>query len=262
MDESTTGRVRFGYDRGMRLSTIILWLLVAGVAAGVAILLFDLATGYAVASLYAVAPSCFIFAGCCIPAAACAHVRDRGKLRPLMMSGIVAAVLAFAVWLLAMMAEADGSAAVAVTARFAAIPSVWSVMVMAIGLLSLARCTALWVRILRVGSCVAILLLGAQILAWVWLSPVVARSPGWRTEDRFHETMYRIFGVLAILSACGALVTFIAARARQLSGDETVPDEERLPFQLVCPRCGEEQVLRTAGDACARCGLRVKVTLP
>jgi hypothetical protein len=241
----------------MRLSTVFLWAMVAALLSAVGVLLFDVATQWSVVVLQGIWPLLFYVAGHMMPAAACAWVRERGRLRGLMLSGIIASLVSLVLVLLAAfdllypfpyeLLPMFGSTAI------------WAASMMFIGLLSVHPFPPGPGQVVRVVSIFIVAVLTAQSLVWVWLAIALEPVMSWQASEDFHEGMAQIAGVLGVLGGCGASATYIMARSRKLSGAAgTIPRERRV-FSITCPRCGAPGTLNTGGDACAGCGLRITV---
>jgi hypothetical protein len=93
----------------------------------------------------------------------------------------------------------------------------------------------------------------AVILIW-WLDDL----------DRIidEEVLARAMGVLAIIAACGTVITPILLKmqtVRHTVGAGAVP--LNIDVTIVCPRCHSDQRLKTGERSCTKCGLRIKIEL-
>jgi hypothetical protein len=71
-----------------------------------------------------------------------------------------------------------------------------------------------------------------------------------------HPVAQRLAAALALVVIAGLLINLFGGRLRQLLGGQGPS------VTLLCPRCQRRQSLRSGGDACAGCGLRIKVYVP
>jgi len=100
--------------------------------------------------------------------------------------------------------------------------------------------------------------IGAALVAWslalLWDWVDLGYGGAWR------DWWERMTGVLAILVACGTVVTPILALIEKLQRKASV---ESLPMKvwvtLTCPRCKTQQQMRTGPAKCANCGLRITI---
>jgi len=246
----------------MRLSSALLWLFVLSLGGGLLTVMFHQTVGFRVANFTNVWLGCFILAGGAAAAWACAVVYERGRARWLMLSGMAACIAAAILWTLTVAAANTGAGDSMRFARLAALPSTFAAGTMLAGLLLLPRFTAIGPRLIRVAAVAGVFALGAHMIAWIWLRPIMGSPmPSNRVFYRssFDGTMYDILMIIAIVTAAACMVTYILARTREATGEE-VPDHERRAFSIACPRCGSWQNLRTEGDACHACGLKIRVS--
>jgi hypothetical protein len=123
------------------------------------------------------------------------------------------------------------------------------------GLVSLARFGAPWPRLVQRATLGVTALLGAFILVLVWWGEAMMRARLLGDDD-----IWRILGVLGILSACGTVVTPILYKMQSLRGGpsgESVP--LRLRLRLVCPRCAASIELPGGPAKCTACGLHIAI---
>jgi hypothetical protein len=95
----------------------------------------------------------------------------------------------------------------------------------------------------------------AGVLVWIFAMQSLTGS-GMRDEGQWT---YRIFGAVGVMAVYCVIVLVICMWMERGIGG-VVRDRVRLTFGVTCPRCGMEQSMRTHGDACSGCGLRVAVT--
>jgi hypothetical protein len=240
----------------MRLSTILRLTLAGSLLLGLVMWVSAMtvpALGFR-ASLVVGGP--FVVAGLSLPALVCALTLERGRLRGLMISGMAAAAIAAASWIMLMWFVADrfgrsGDEWAKVNGIFSA----WAVYCMVVGGLFMYR-TELAGAILARG----ITLGAASLLVFLTMMMILfADSMGHRSG----EEMAKLLGILGIITIFGLLLTMILARLKQLTTGE-MGDEEivRMDLRIWCPRCQTEQAMQTGGGTCQACGLAIKVTVP
>lgn len=103
-----------------------------------------------------------------------------------------------------------------------------------------------WIRRGTIGSAFAT---ASLIILATWI--------GWSSWSVIE--LGRLVGASSIVTACGTIAVAVL-RGLQIrsSGLVDVPMRE---LDLACPRCSRQQRLKTGGDDCAQCGLRIHVTL-
>ncbi|MGI9013198.1 MAG: hypothetical protein ACR2GY_03005 [Phycisphaerales bacterium] len=252
----------------VRLSTLLLWVFVAALSGATVLSMMDAFSMLPYQSrqlLITLGPALWIATVCALLAALCALARERGRAPWLMLSGIIACGAALLTWLGILLLEQpvirDDQLNVMLTV--VTIASAWGGACAAIGVLLLPRFAPGPSNIVRMGTIVMVILLAVQIMLWVGLQPNVDsydyNSANWVRSYNFNEGMAQLFGVLMVLFCGGCVTVFVLAQMRRLSGEEIVADEDRMSFHATCPRCRLRSELRSHGDSCRSCGLRIKV---
>ena len=114
------------------------------------------------------------------------------------------------------------------------------------GLLSMLPLRRSAFAAVRIATIVCAIVLGILGTAVMW-------------SENLDNTFERIIGVMAILAACGTVVTPILARIEHLRpAPETLPS--RIEVRVFCPRCGSaQQIVANRDGGCASCGLRLRI---
>jgi hypothetical protein len=188
-----------------------------------------------------------------VTALTCAVVRRRGRLPTLMMTGLVASLLAAIGWVL-------------ITTTFPFLTysllhwmqslwpvSVWAVMCAFVGGLYRKRARSVVGASLKGIMAVLGMLLALMLVIPFWWPRLISE----RSTDYL-----RILGVVGVLVVCSALIGAIVAALPRLRGAQRKADQERLALSITCPRCNSSQPFRTGGDHCAVCSLRITVLVP
>jgi Zn finger protein HypA/HybF involved in hydrogenase expression len=186
----------------------------------------------------------------------CTVVLERQRAVVFMWAGLGSATVAMLIWLMLIWFHRPMSWYVEETvARIAGTFTIGGVLAAQSGLLSLPRFDnrhADAVRRVTIGVTMFLAVYGV-ILIW-WLDDLA------RISDA--ETLARAMGVLAIIAACGTVVTPILLKmqnVRHTGGVGAVP--LNIDVTIVCPRCHSDQRLRTGERSCTKCGLRIKIEL-
>lgn len=241
----------------MRISTVCKWTL--GLSALTVILLWF---GITVPGMYfRGAEMIAAVAGILIPfslmALCCAATLEAGRVRALMFSGIVAAALAAAGWMVTAWLDMSGTwwQAVEFAAGLSGTLATWSGFCMVLALVMRYRASNVPARIARVGTIIIGAVLTVAIFASIWAFDAL-----WRDED----AAMRFFVGLSTLCGTGVLLSIVLARLRHFTGDRDELEESapRIDFTLWCPRCESRQAFQTGGGSCRSCGLGIKVTPP
>jgi hypothetical protein len=182
----------------------------------------------------------------------CAVPLERRMLTPLMWAGVASAWSAVVVWLIIIWFERRMHwSSMERIAQTGGTFTVIACLAALVGLLSLPRFDQRppsGVRWATVGASVALAL---QIVCMIWWFDWIDRY----IDD---EILVRGMGVLAILVACGSVVTPILwkvqAMRRAASADST---PRAVKIALECPRCHTKQAIATGPSRCGQCGLRI-----
>lgn len=187
-----------------------------------------------------------------LPALACAIVMGRKTLVWFMWSGIVATLVALFLWLLIVWVDFWRYTNSYDWAKFiakAATPcTIIAGLAMQTGLLMLMRMQRTGFAAVRIATIVCASLLGGLVWLIVW------------TESFDSEAVGKTIAVLAILAACGTVVSPVLALIDMLQrrgGRESIPS--RVQIALTCPRCQHQQMLPAGSARCAKCGLRIDI---
>ena len=193
-----------------------------------------------------------LFASFSLIALISASVMERVQLVWLMRTGIAAAVAALIVWLALVWFDPVTRPRVELALlRLAGSLSIASVLAPQCGLLLLARLDNPWTRRVRWTTVAISIALAAYGVGLIWLFDVLVNVID-------EESLVRWLGVLAILAACGTVITPILWKVQTVRhGDGTVPAVQQV--KLFCPLCSKQQILPTGPARCAACGLRIRV---
>ena len=197
-----------------------------------------------------------LFAAFSLVALMCATVLERRHAIVYMWVGLGFAVAALLVWLSLIWFDALISwSTEQVMVRTAGTFTVLGLLAAQCGLLSLPRFEERRVDIVRWTTISVSVLMAGYIVILIWWFDQLDRV----IDD---DILVKGLGVLAILSACGTVVTPILWKMQAVRRSGRV---ESIPFQtkvrVVCPRCQHEQALMTGPGRCATCGLRITITV-
>lgn len=200
-----------------------------------------------------------LLAGLSLVAAGCMAAWSRGRMRRWMLSGMISCALAMVcwtpgLWILVMQGQGLTDWLIIACAL-----SCWSVVMMCAGLLYIPRFTLIWLRLLRLCTLMAVVLLAALVVAGSIVIPALQLVGVGLAESAATENLMRAFGVLVILVSVGFLFIWLMARMPTLSGRDSADDQAAMRFSCACPRCNAACELQTGGDACRACGLNVRV---
>jgi hypothetical protein len=195
-----------------------------------------------------------ILAGHATMAVAMVVVLQRGRLRRLMVSGLVTTVIALIAWIDLVWAggvgpDGDWSLRVAVTL------SAVAGMCMIVGV---QRCQPSGSRPTRWLGYVTLLFSAALLLVLLYLVWVVGLEQAY---GRSWGVLARSVPALAMLIMMGMLANVVLVRLGDL-GIVFGAAPAGPPATIICPRCGRRQVIRLGGDRCGICSLRVRIRLP
>jgi hypothetical protein len=244
----------------MALSRAFLWMAIGSLAGLVALWLVLAFSPVWVSGAERIMIALGIAVAYGVGGSACAAGRQRGKHARLMMSGIIAGGLAATGWMAALIVYdlTDQFPARVLWALLA--PSGWLVLMMYLAALSGANVRRRWVVwTMRAAMLVASLLVASTVLFVGLYVEFEQRDVRYGLRREVAELGWKIGGVLGVLTSLSMLIVALAALLPRLEHEGT-PESERLRVRLTCPRCGTGQTIRSDGDACARCRLRIKVT--
>lgn len=195
-----------------------------------------------------------IFGGFSLVAMLCAVVLEKRRAVPFMWLGVVSAALAFVAWVVLVWYERSMSYDAQVrVARIGGTFTTISILCAQSGLLGLLRFDHPAARFARRATVAVSIVLAACLLVLIWFFEQIMRM----MDD---EIVGRALGVLAILTACGTVVSPILWKVqsirRSVSG-ESIPSRVRI--EMTCPRCHERQTLPAGRRRCASCGLRIVI---
>ncbi len=179
-----------------------------------------------------------------ITALACAIVLGKHRLVPVMWGGIAASGLARGTWLLLLWLDPIDEDPLFKSGATFTIAALW---VAHLGLLSLPRLDHPRARIIR----------------WVTISLATALAVFFDIVvlgEVWEDWAGRLVGVLAILTACGTVVTPTLALIEYLGrrgSSETMPGH--VVVSLTCPRCRTAQQVHLGPSKCEACGLRINL---
>ena len=184
----------------------------------------------------------------------CATVLEKRRLVHLMWTGIGASGAALLGWLVLIWFDrALAGRQEFNVARTAGTFTVLAVFIAECGLLSLPRFDRPAANRVRWTTVGVSILFAVTILNLIWLFEWIERVID-------EEIVVRGMGVLAILTACGTVVTPILWKmeaVRRAGSVESISLKVRV--QITCPRCQTPQELMTGPGRCRACGLRIKV---
>jgi hypothetical protein len=254
----------------MRLSRALMWLLLPLLLLAIAGPIVDVFTPLMVPSLQPLAASAWVGVGMTLVALVCATTLEHGKLRRLMISGLIAAAIAQLIWTGALWVNSSSEQTWYVVSAFATPLTGWAVLTALLGMLMRSRLDSSIARGWRMIAVVLVSLLALHAVLAITFYPLVGArqiqlprvAAPMYTRDRadYVEGAMRLGGALAILLGWAAMGLAFSIALPKLRGDAPAPEAAPRPFQATCPRCEAQQELQTSGDACRSCGLRIKVT--
>jgi hypothetical protein len=193
-----------------------------------------------------------VFGAFSLVALMCATVMERRRLVPLMWVGINCAAAAGLVWLVMIWFERSiGYKVEEKLAQTGGSFTVASVLIAQCGLLSLPRFDHHHANTVRTVTISVSALFGAYVLALIWWFDHIERL----IDD---DALLRGLGVLAILTACGTVITPILWKVqsvRRVATSESIP--LKVKVQVTCPRCHTSQHMSAGPAKCSQCGLRI-----
>ena len=197
-----------------------------------------------------------LFAAFSIVALMCAVVLERQRAVTLMWAGLGSATVGMLIWLVLIWFHRPMSWQVEETvARTAGTFTIGGVLAAQSGLLSLPRFDNRRIDSVRRGTIGVSVFLAVYgvILIW-WLEDLA-----WIIDE---DILARAVGVLAIIAACGTVVTPLFWKmqsVRHAGGAGAVP--LNIDVTIVCPRCHSDQCLKTGERSCTNCGLRITIEI-
>ena len=195
-----------------------------------------------------------------MPVAWCAKAFDEGRLRRLMGLGVALGAIAGLAWMALTMVLADRRdvSLYSITVILGAWTTAGAAAIGFMGLMIRQRQDLLIGRIVRlVAIALVALALGQGALA---ATAMELDWPAWDGPPP-NEPDAAVPIKVAIASgvlAGGAVIASLVLAALS-HGTGPAPARPRFEFGIRCPRCGRAQRLRSGGDACAACGLRITV---
>ena len=234
------------------LSRILGFVLAGSVLAAIVLAVIDFSVPYLIPGGYLLMAAACIVAGLAIPALGCAVAFELGRARIWMMSGLLASALAAVLWI-AMIWMGSFALILAVP------PTCWAGLMLLVALTLRQRLRSAWAIWLRRLTIFIGLLLAVHLCVSICVFPIVDERASGQASDRFADISTRSGGVLGILTAISYLVFMGTTGFSQLTGDGTEPIGEFV-MRAACPRCGTRIEVRSGGDQCSACGLKIKVS--
>jgi len=194
-----------------------------------------------------------------IAALSCATAMERGRARPWMISGLLSCLVGALGWFaLIRLRPMSGSEDWFYPFVLLIPPTCWAGLMMLTAWLVLPRVSSWWLRWIRALAVGVAVLFAAHVCVAICAYLVMADGMTWEDQERYYELSMRSGAVLAILTAVGLLAVHVPARFGELMEDEASSPGE-YTMRLICPRCGGVSQIRSGGDACAHCGLKITV---
>ncbi len=106
----------------------------------------------------------------------------------------------------------------------------------------------------------AVVLYAASL--FVLAGPPVARmvhADSRQSVRKVSQAGTRTFAIVSIATGVSLFLTLLASRMHTINSEE-IPEEIRLRFTAMCPRCHSTHAMRTHGDHCGVCGFEIRVT--
>lgn len=238
----------------MRLRTTFLWSMIGSLSLAallgiVALLLPDL-----IGKDEQILLSTLLFAIYSLLALCCAIVAEKRRLTVLMWISIASSVISLLIWLVLIWFDSTwGWRTEEKIAKIAGTFTTLAVVIALNGLLVLPRLDGFSAKSLRMSTIGASVLFGVFLVILFWWFD-------WIEDNIDEELIFRGMGVLAILSACGTVVTPIVWKVqgiRRATVGESLPMHIRI--EVVCPRCKTHQRLLAGSSKCENCKLRIKI---
>ena len=255
---------RSRYPVVMRLSRLYLWLIAACVLVGAFVLINSsfLPLVYVPGSEMFVA-FCSIALAYAVVGLGCSAVYERGRARGFMISGMIVGLLAAIGWPALFLSPGwEDSFAAAMVLIWA---SIWSCLMMLIGLVLLLPMQSGWRRAVRASTIVMLAALGLFVACAFTFHPQPTSSQwseaDWQRSYEYERAAEQIGWSLALLTLGSLATTLIVGIAGALTGRTIPGTSPRVTYWLQCPRCGREQEALTGEHHCVDCRLRTRVEL-
>lgn len=243
----------------MALSRMFMWLAVGSVIAfAVGITVDSFASGLFPAAAPMYGQICGVLTALGLAGAACASARLRGRFPRFMSSGLIAASMAAAGWITLL--PYFPYYGIPQFVSWWLVPlTTWACLMVLLSALAARRAEPTWLRWLRRGAIAMAGTLAFVVAASILGSMILPSDPPW--QQTWLDFMTIAFGVAGVLGAVTMLLFLLVSLATIVPHlrSRGVPDEQRLDVHVVCPRCGVSQTIRSEGDACRRCRLRISV---
>ncbi|MHC4108310.1 MAG: hypothetical protein ACYSTY_09530, partial [Planctomycetota bacterium] len=237
----------------MHLRTAFLWMMIASLSLAAATGVVALIWPDFGSTQENILASSLLVGAFSIAALACATVLGKRRLVSVMWAGIGASGLALGVWLIVLWFDPwrwqsafDYDELLWKSGGTFTVASLWAAHLGLLWLPRLHHPNAGIVRWVTVGLAAAL----AICIEIVMLAEV------------FEEWTGRLIGVLAILTACGTVITPTLALIEHIGRrgrSETIPGHVRV--SLTCPRCRTSQQVRIGSSKCEACGLRINLEM-
>ena len=248
----------------MRLTRVLLWALLALLTGAIALPIASLFAPFATFRANQLSASLWVAAGLCFVSLTCASAYERGKLRRLMISGLIAASVAAVIWTGALWIGTLSDDAWWTVAAVATPFSGWVVLMMLLGVLWTQPARTKLALVMRAVAAAFASLLILSIVGAICLYPVasffVTAPSRYGYEEDYGERSLRICGSIAILYALSLLGFALSIWLPALLSGDASASVPKVPLLVRCPRCGQRQQLVTGGDQCRECSLRITVT--
>lgn len=243
----------------MALKRILGFLLFALIAAAIALWVVEGLFPYSLAGAPELAGAVTVAAGFAVVALSCATTLERGRARWWMISGLLSCAIGALGWIgLIWSYPIGGPEAWFYPFLLLIPPTCWAGLMMVIAWLLLPRVTKWWLRWIRALAMIIATLLAVHVCVAICAYLVMADGMSWEDAERYYEVSMRSGAVLAILTVVGLLAVHVPARFGELMEDEASSPGE-YTMRVTCPRCGGVSQIRSGGDACAHCGLKISV---
>jgi hypothetical protein len=245
----------------MPLTRILGSLLLVLIVGGVLLWVIDGLFPFLLAGAARLVGAAAIAAGFAVAALSCATAIERGRARRWMLTGLLASVLAALGWIRMVWFHPGGQPGDWVAPLLLLMPpTCWAGLMMLVAWLLLPRVRHRWLHWVRALGMVFSGLLAVHVCITVCAYPMLVDQVhlSWQDEQRYLDLAWRSGAVLAILTAIGLLGVHVPARIGELTSVETTGRGE-YTIQITCPRCGKTSVLRSGGDTCPHCGLKISV---